>query len=284
MTDAERWEMVLQEGIAFLRAFANALAASFASLPSQPAPGRPAGQAAGAGESRPIVDHPPVATAPASPPAAPARFSRREAVWTPERVALLRELWPSPAPSDEIRSGLEGLPGAAIGITLRAITWKAYSLGLKRPASSRGTPWTAERDACLARVWPTGMPLAEVEAMLAALPGIPIGTNGAVRARAIALGIPRTKHAAPRKPVPLTPASPAPAAARSPAPAVPQADDLPVVAVAAATIRAFAEKNDLPYSGTSAELRRINGFRARKGLAQWMVAPSRGRLALVGTL
>ena len=59
---------------------------------------------------------------------------KREKWRTPERKALLLELWPTEMPSAEICARLAALPGAPLGVRKKVTQW-AFLLGARRPPS-----------------------------------------------------------------------------------------------------------------------------------------------------
>ena len=74
--------------------------------------------------------------------------------WTKERIALLRRLWKTSAPSSEIAQKICALPGAPI--TKNACCGKARRLGLGLKPSASTDPATSEwRSAISVRAWKT---------------------------------------------------------------------------------------------------------------------------------
>lgn len=101
---------------------------------------------------------------------------------TPERAAVLRELWPTATPTKEIFARCAALPGAMVP-GLPSIGKWAAALGLHRPPDRPnpfrdGPPsdsWrTPERRQLIQELWPAGVPTREIASRLGALPGSPL--------------------------------------------------------------------------------------------------------------
>ena len=68
--------------------------------------------------------------------------NRTKGDWTKERIALLRKLWKTAAPSSEIAKAICKLPGAPI--TKNACCGKAHRLGLGVKPNAASDPLTSE--------------------------------------------------------------------------------------------------------------------------------------------
>lgn len=129
--------------------------------------------------------------------------AKRHAMFTPERVARLAALWPTPTPLDDIRADLNALPGPTIPDNRKLIDHAKYR-GLKgrrrflgketiqrlgSAISAAKTTFTPERDAALAEGWNRGDSPAAILAAINALPGGRI-TEGPLFNRRRRLGLP----------------------------------------------------------------------------------------------
>lgn len=191
---------------------------------------------------------------------------------TPERTALLRDLWQvvPPIPRDELLDRLNALPGDKIQyVTLN--TW-ARSLGLKRRTFSKTDRRTPGREALLRELWPisSGVPVREITRRLNALDGAPI-LRDAVRVWAASLNLPTR-----------TARIPAVQTAREPreAPMMIAPMDTEVSEACAATwstIREWGLTNRVPMQGAPDEmLRAVNIRRRNEGLPGFTPVPDRG--------
>lgn len=126
--------------------------------------------------------------------------------WTPARVAMLRERFPSCDDDAALLAALNALPGPLSIHSTKALCVQAAKLGLKRAPEiiramrSRGgretnarrqsaiggrqdRTWTPERQAALTQLWPTTS-APDVLTRLNAMPGPPVASVKAVRERA----------------------------------------------------------------------------------------------------
>lgn len=126
--------------------------------------------------------------------------------WTPDRVAMLRERFPTCSDDAALLAEINALPAALDVHSTKALCVQAAKLGLKRDpeiiralrrrggreanerrrsagGGRRERTWTDQRDTALRDLWPTTSAL-EVLVRLNALPGPPIATVKAVRQRA----------------------------------------------------------------------------------------------------
>lgn len=113
-------------------------------------------------------------------------------VWSAERLAIVRQLYPTYATDAEIRARLNACKGPEI--TSSGLRSKTHRMGLKRPADFRAivhvNVWPDERLAILRRDWPTDRPRAEIIASVNAIAGPPV-TDAAVGRKAHAIGLRR---------------------------------------------------------------------------------------------
>lgn len=153
----------------------------------------------------------PVALEPAGEPereppqAAPKNPPSSAATWTPERVALLRELYPTELPADELLARLNALPAVRPIASTAALWAKASLLNLHRPAEVHArsikeanavhlarvkggstppapTPvWTSERRDLVRQEYLDGVPIPYILAHANDLPGPKIASAQALR-------------------------------------------------------------------------------------------------------
>jgi hypothetical protein len=186
----------------------------------------------------PDLGHPDAADTPADD--APSQVLK---VWSPERIALLGDLYKQGTmPLDDIAARLNDLPGPPVS-SAKAVKLKAWKLGLMRPAlpaaplldpaagegdappapaqqppRRHGAPphvWTPERVDALRQMYAAGAKRWTILAHINALPGPPCASVDALKMHAKKLGLTR--------PGTDTPAS----FAAAPPPAAPPPDALP---------------------------------------------------------
>lgn len=196
------------------------------------------------------------APAPKAAPEPPAPATGRPtSTWTEAREALLTLLYPTIICPEAIYRLVQALPGPPIA-SLQAMRQRARAMDLERrgqplpagytdqplatrspmgmpghlktltpPVPRANSPWSEERLALLRRLMPTIMHLDAIHAALNALPGPPIPTPDAVRAKAAKLDIHRRGAPVPEDYATATTArTRAPQAATSPLSAEEQAE------------------------------------------------------------
>jgi hypothetical protein len=144
--------------------------------------------------------------APSDPPAdrgTPSGPEARPRTYTPDRDALLRQLWPDTSLSrSDLRARLNALPGMPIQSN-DAMGQRAIALGLRRRSTAAGEAPTAgqrrpgkstrtpEREALLRALWPDrSVSMREIVRRYNALPGRPIAGDGSLNAIVKAMGLP----------------------------------------------------------------------------------------------
>jgi hypothetical protein len=138
-------------------------------------------------------------------PKAEAPTTARRQCFTPEREALLRELYPSGATMGEILARLNAMPGEQV--TSGLVYVYTSHAGLKRPsrpvsarvpsATPRPPVWSDDRMLALQNGWESGDDAEDILKTLNAMPGERIASPNVVRAKAMdeAFVRPRSKPA-----------------------------------------------------------------------------------------
>lgn len=116
---------------------------------------------------------------------------------TPERDALIRELWPTVTSSREIRQRIEALPGEPVP-SLNRLSARAAALGLRRPpeirqGAERPIVWTGERIDLLCRLNAENAPMDAMIEALNRLPGRAVTNRKMVYDKVLDLGLARNR-------------------------------------------------------------------------------------------
>lgn len=249
-----------------------------------PQPGaNPSGPDEGVAPSLPAAESGHPSTAGGTAPAEPVT------VWSGERIALLRTLFPQPGFSlDDILARLNALPGPAISST-KAVKVRASTHGLRRPtapptqraATATATVWSAERIALLREIYPQpDLSRRDVLERINALPGPPCASLDALKKKAMALGLlraaataPDTKDATATPEGAAAPAIPPPAAAPAaePAPA-PAGQRIDLSPDRAALLREMWPQADVTISQIAVRLNELPGARISSGSIYWIAS------------